>query len=152
MSYGNGTNMQPQFTPNDGWHASHDTMTMHWGRDNMAAISQKTFSNAFSWMKIYGCRLTFHWNLFLRVELTIFQMDQIMAWRRTGDKSLSEPMIVGLPTHICVTRPQCVNARIRYFHIVPSDRWMWETCQSHMTTMRAKTTIMNCRMPQILCH
>ena len=30
---------------------------------------------------------------------------QIMAWRRPGDKPLSEPMI-RLPTHICVTRPQ----------------------------------------------
>ena len=28
-----------------------------------------------------------------------------MAWRRTGDKPLSEPM-VSLPTHTCVTRPQ----------------------------------------------
>ena len=34
---------------------------------------------------------------------------QIMAWRRPGDKPLSEPMIVNLPTHICVTRPQWVN-------------------------------------------
>ena len=32
-----------------------------------------------------------------------------MAWRRSGDKPLSEPMMVGLPTHICVTRPQWVN-------------------------------------------
>ena len=31
---------------------------------------------------------------------------QIMAWRRPGDKPLSEPMMVNLPTHICVTRPQ----------------------------------------------
>ena len=35
---------------------------------------------------------------------------QIMAWRRPGDKPLSEPMMVRLPTHICVTRPQWVNA------------------------------------------
>ena len=34
---------------------------------------------------------------------------QIMAWRRPGDKPLSEPMVVSLPTHICVTRPQWVN-------------------------------------------
>ena len=32
-----------------------------------------------------------------------------MAWRRSGDKPLSEPMMVSLPTHICVTRPQWVN-------------------------------------------
>ena len=34
----------------------------------------------------------------------------IMAWRRLGDKPLSEPMMVRLPTHICVTRPQWVNS------------------------------------------
>ena len=33
---------------------------------------------------------------------------QIMAWHRPGDKPLSEPMVVRLPTHICVTRPQWV--------------------------------------------
>ena len=35
---------------------------------------------------------------------------QIMAWRRPGDEPLSEPMMVRLPTHICVTRPQWVNS------------------------------------------
>ena len=34
---------------------------------------------------------------------------QIMAWRRPGDKSLSEPMMISLPPHICATRPQWVN-------------------------------------------
>ena len=34
---------------------------------------------------------------------------QIMAWRRPGEKPLSEPMMVSLPTHICITRPQWVN-------------------------------------------
>ena len=34
---------------------------------------------------------------------------QIMAWRRSGDKPLSEPMMVSLPTHICVARPQWVK-------------------------------------------
>ena len=33
----------------------------------------------------------------------------IMAWRRPGDKPLSEPMMVKLPTHICVARPQWVK-------------------------------------------
>ena len=31
---------------------------------------------------------------------------QIMAWRRPGDKPLSEPIMVSLPTIICVIRPQ----------------------------------------------
>ena len=34
---------------------------------------------------------------------------QIMAWRRTGDKPLSEPMMASLLEHICVTRPQWVR-------------------------------------------
>ena len=45
----------------------------HWGRDKMDAISQATFSNAFSWMKLYEFQLKFHWSLFLRVQLTILQ-------------------------------------------------------------------------------
>ena len=36
-------------------------------------FSQTTFSNAFSWMKIFEFRLKFHWSLFLMVQLTIFQ-------------------------------------------------------------------------------
>ena len=43
----------------------------HWGRDKMAAVFQTTFSNAFSWMKMYEYWLKFHWSLFLRVQLTI---------------------------------------------------------------------------------
>ena len=40
----------------------------HWGRDKMDAISQTTFSNAFSWMKMHEFRLQFHWSVFLRFE------------------------------------------------------------------------------------
>ena len=40
---------------------------------------------------------------------TIRALVQIMAWRRPGDKPLSEPVMVSLLTHICVTRPQWVN-------------------------------------------
>ena len=55
---------------------------------------------------------------------------QIMAWRRSGDKSLSEPMVVRLPTHICVSRSQWVNMLNcfkyyrRYIHILLDlSRW-----------------------------
>ena len=52
---------------------------------------------------VWKC-LNSDWNfievLFLRVQLTIFQ-----HWFR-----LSEPMMIRLPTHICVTRPQWVNS------------------------------------------
>ena len=36
---------------------------------------------------------------------------QIMAWRRPGDKPLSEPMMVRLLTHICGIRPQWVKVQ-----------------------------------------
>ena len=39
---------------------------------------------------------------------------QIMAWRRPGDKPLSEPMMVSSLTHICVTRPQWVKITYKY--------------------------------------
>ena len=42
---------------------------------------------------------------------------QIMAWRRPSDKPLSEPMMVNLPTHICVTRPQWVNRLVQIYKI-----------------------------------
>ena len=55
---------------------------------------------------------------------------QIMAWRRPGDKPLSEPMMVSLPTHVCVTRLQWVKASHRnsfegdeiYWH--PIFKWV----------------------------
>ena len=82
----------------------------NWGRDKMVAISQTIFSNKYFSNKVFEFRLTFHWTLFLRVQLTIFQhLVQIMAWRPPGDKPLSEPMMVWLPMHICVIRPQWVN-------------------------------------------
>ena len=46
---------------------------------------------------------------------------QIMAWRRSGDKPLSDPMIVSLPTHICVTRPQWDNIWARHRRFASFD-------------------------------
>ena len=42
--------------------------------------------------------------------INIPELVQIMAWCPTGDKPLSEPMMVRITTHICVTRPQWVTA------------------------------------------
>ena len=46
---------------------------------------------------------------------------QIMAWRHPGDKPLSEPMMVSLLAHICVTRPQWVNTslEITFLKLLP---------------------------------
>ena len=56
---------------------------------------------------------------------------QVMAWRRSGDKPLSEPMMVSLLTHICATRPQWVKM---FFDVLPAEsppswskaRWIQE--------------------------
>ena len=44
----------------------------HWGRE-MAAVSQTTHLNAFSWMKMLEFRFRFHWSLSLRVQLKIIR-------------------------------------------------------------------------------
>ena len=53
---------------------------------------------------------------------------QKMAWRRSGDKALFESILVSLPAHICVTRPQWVNDTLipvlLYTHSLKSqDSW-----------------------------
>ena len=65
-----------QLGPDLQWISIHtfqfNLLLTHWGRDKMAAIFLMTFSNAFSWMKIYEFWLGFHLSLFLRASLTIF--------------------------------------------------------------------------------
>ena len=57
----------------------------------MAAISQMTLSNPFSWIPK---------GLINNIPALV----QIMASRQTGDKPLSEPTMVSLLTHTCDTR------------------------------------------------
>ena len=74
--------------------------------DEMAAILHKTFPSAFSWMKICEFRLRFHCLFVPDGPInSIPALVQIMAWQRSGDKPLSEPMLVSLLTHIRVTKP-----------------------------------------------
>ena len=73
----------------------------------MAAIFQTTFQREFPWMKSYEFRLEFHWSLFLGGPINnIPALVQIMTWCRSGHKPLSEPMMVRLLMHICITWPQ----------------------------------------------
>ena len=73
-------------------------------------ITMKRQFYGFSWMKMYEFRLKFHWSLFLgNLMNNIPALTQIMAWRRPGDKPLSEPMMLRILTHICVTRPHWVK-------------------------------------------
>ena len=65
-------------------------------------------------------RIFFNENIIISIQISlkfvsivpinnIRALVQIMAWCRSGDKPLSEPMVVSLATHICVTRHQWVK-------------------------------------------
>ena len=83
----------------------------------MAYIFQTTFFKVLSWMAMCDFRLRFHWSLLLRVLLNnIPALVQRMAWRRSGDKPLSEPMMVSLLTCVCVTRHQWVDDTDKQLH------------------------------------
>ena len=69
----------------------------------MAAIFQTTFSNVFFLMKMYEFWLK-SLKFVPRDQIdNIRALVQIMNWCRLGDKPLSEPMVVSLMAHICVT-------------------------------------------------
>ena len=81
-----------------------------WGPDKMAAIFQTTFSNVISGMKMHEFRLKFHCFYFAKSPFNnITALVQAVAWHQPGDKPLSEPRLVSLPTHLCVNRPQWVT-------------------------------------------
>ena len=80
---------------------------------------------------------------------------QIMAWRRPGDKPLSEPMMVSLPMHICVTQPQWVNTSIhcvsmKFTFVSDVDEYMWahlswfNSSWQHMTSWSTLDQTITC--------
>ena len=81
----------------------------HWGRGKWTPFRRRHF------------RIFFNENVWISIKISlkfvpkgpiknIPAMVQIMAWHRPGDKPLSELMMVSLPTHICVARPQWVKS------------------------------------------
>ena len=56
---------------------------------------------------------------------------QVMTWHQTGEKPLSEPLMVSLLTHICITRPQQVKMAVVtsllqsliFYHVI---QWPWK--------------------------
>ena len=107
---------------------SHDDLT-HWGRGNMADIFKCIFVNE-------------NVSIWIQISLkfvpkgpinNIPSLVQIMAWRRPGDKPLSEPMMIILLTHICVTRPQWVNAMWPGDAIGVGQHWLRNALSPHGT-------------------
>ena len=67
----------------------------------------------------FELRFKFYWKLSLRVQFNnIRALVQIMAWRGWGEKSLSEPVMVSLPTLNFVTRHQWALSSIILLHLL----------------------------------
>ena len=73
---------------------------------------------------------------------------QVMAWCRSCKKPLFEPMMVRLPTHVCVTRTQWVNNKlaravpfisIRELNIANNRSWS-TVSKAALKSNRTKTT------------
>ena len=67
---------------------------------------------------------------------------QIMAWRRPGDKPLSEPMMISLLTYICVAGPQWVLIRYNTYMSTEQIVYVCMSCLSEIVvpTIRAVVT------------
>ena len=79
----------------------------HFADDNFKCI----FLNENAWISLKIMKITLKFVPKVRTN-NIPALVQIMAWRRPGDKPLSEPMMISLLTHICVTRPQWVKGPV----------------------------------------
>ena len=79
----------------------------YWGRVKMAVVFQTTFSNAFSWMKMYEFQLKFHWILFPRVQLTIFQ-HWFRQWLGAG-QATSHYLNQWWLVYWCIYESLCLN-------------------------------------------
>ena len=85
---------------------------------------------------------------------------QILAWRRPGDKPLSEPMMFRLSTHICVTQPQWVKVYSdAYLSTVFSHRannmgfWWLLHCQLNLAIEQTlKLPVILDAMTLMCCH
>ena len=85
-------------------------MLTHWGLDKMTTtlandVFKCIYLNENAWILIEISLKFVPKGVFNNIPALV----QIMAWRRPGDKPLSEPMMLRLPTHICITQPQWVN-------------------------------------------
>ena len=115
------------------WHTSQEDITCQWNRSWSRLWVTQTWSNRFFNTlrpRHNGCHFTdaifkcifLNENFWIPIKISlkfvpkgpinyIPTLVQIMAWRRQGDKPLSETMMVRLLTPICITRPQWVNTQ-----------------------------------------
>ena len=86
------------------------------------------------------------WNENVRISIEFVPQGQInnipawaqkITWRRSGDKPLSEPMMVSSLTHICVTGPQWVKQVLYNQSVFHDHCFMDFLLQSNATVLLA---------------
>ena len=78
----------------------------YWGWDKMVDISQTTFYKCIFLNENIWIPNTISLKFVPRGRINNMPaLVRIMAWRRSGDNLLSEPLMVSLLTHICITWP-----------------------------------------------
>ena len=88
----------------------------------MAANFLTTFSNAFSWKKIYKFRSRFHWSLFPGVQLTIFQ-HRFRYWLG-ADQVTSHYLNQLLLVYWHIYASSGLNALMKKYPVVQDNRLM----------------------------
>ena len=129
----------------------HPCWLTHWGRrrQNDRHFADDTFKRIFL---IENVRISIKISLKFVLKSPIDNIPalfQIMAWRRPGDKPLSEAMMLSLLTHICVARPPRVKTWLNIWKIsfwpfwsyrrkcnvrnLSAARFTWVTLRNHQT-------------------
>ena len=117
---------------------AHNMVLWYWPEEAVNTLRPRQNGCHFADNTFKGIFLNENVGIFIKISLkfvpkgqidNISTLVQMMAWRRPGDKPLSEPMMVSLPMHICVTRPQWVKQ---------SGQWFEMTCRSCDVTVTWK--------------
>ena len=126
-------------------HERYDVLT-HWGRDKWTPFRRRQFQMHFLNENIW-ISITISMKFVPMGPINnIPTMVQIMAGRRPGDKPLSEPMVVSLPSHICVARPQWVKSLATDYLL---DSLLSEPAQHYWFSQRANDAE---SVSKSLCH
>ena len=86
---------------------------LEFSRFRVQHIRSTIFSNAICLNENVWISIEISLNFVLKGSINnIRTLVHTMAWHRPGDKPLSEPMMLSLLTHICVTQPQWVKITV----------------------------------------
>ena len=112
----------------------------HFANEYHHALTQRLRQNSRHFPDDSFKRISLNENVWISIEVSlkfvpngtvnnIPGLGQIMAWPRPGNKPLSEPMMVSLLTHICVTCPQLVNV-VAVIYLLGKISRRWNSCWS----------------------